>query len=455
MSNLFSAGTSFREGGKSFVVTGSQASSRKLSDQETGETTLQSLHSLRTRLKANEIELDDLLSTGHETPKQPEPKIERGLADHSEKSQLEVKVKLYYLDRICPRGYMQFPKCDLKAELEKAHAEFSLKRPGLPRPDAPPGVSTIYKWLKEWRASGFSATSLINRFDLSGRRPTPIAQELGPIFELAIDRFFASEARPTIKGAQDFIEGQVTRFNLIRAPVDQLPRPTRRQIERALAKQDRYATLLKRYGKAVAERLTRIHKTKAPTDRILERVEVDHTPLDLICVTDDGVFLGRPYLTVLIDVHSRMILSAWISFRYGNGMSLEQHQACRKHALETYKSLPHRDAMLAAKAELIEEGLRIKENHAAFLQRLKRHECKQKRRGNGDEKATWSRQADPSKDHPNRKGPRKDRSGVQLQARTELVKVDRSPPQRAAAPAEPLLSFEGLTPFSADQSTLF
>ena len=318
MSNLFSAGASFREGGKSFVVIGSLASSRKLRDQQTGETTLQSLYSLRTRLKANEIELDDLLSTGHETPKQPEPKIDRGLADHSEKSQVEVKVKLYYLDRICPRGYMQFPKCDLKAELEKAHAEFSLKRPGLPRPDAPPGVSTIYKWLKEWRASGFSATSLINRFDLSGRRPTPIAQELGPIFELAIDRFFASEARPTVKGAQDFIEGQVNRFNLVRAPVDQLPRPTRRQIERALAKQDRYAMLLKRYGKAVAERLTRIHKTKAPTDRILERVEVDHTPLDLICVTDDGVFLGRPYLTVLIDVHSRMILSAWISFRYPN-----------------------------------------------------------------------------------------------------------------------------------------
>ncbi len=47
--------------------------------------------------------------------------------------------------------------------------------------------------------------------------------------------------------------------------------------------------------------------------RILERVEIDHTPLKIVVGTEAGP-LGQPWLTVLVDYHSRMIVGFCIGF---------------------------------------------------------------------------------------------------------------------------------------------
>jgi putative transposase len=53
----------------------------------------------------------------------------------------------------------------------------------------------------------------------------------------------------------------------------------------------------------------------------LQRVELDHTPLNWIAVCDrTGLPLGRPLLTVAIDAHSGYILGFYLSF-YGPGVT--------------------------------------------------------------------------------------------------------------------------------------
>jgi putative transposase len=47
--------------------------------------------------------------------------------------------------------------------------------------------------------------------------------------------------------------------------------------------------------------------------RILERVEIDHTPLKIVVGTEAGP-LGQPWLTVLVDYYSRMIVGFCIGF---------------------------------------------------------------------------------------------------------------------------------------------
>lgn len=51
--------------------------------------------------------------------------------------------------------------------------------------------------------------------------------------------------------------------------------------------------------------------------RILEKVIIDHTPLDAFVVVDPerDIVAGRPFITLAIDVHSRAILSWVITFR--------------------------------------------------------------------------------------------------------------------------------------------
>jgi hypothetical protein len=61
------------------------------------------------------------------------------------------------------------------------------------------------------------------------------------------------------------------------------------------------------------------------TIEILERVEIDHTPLDLFVVDDDtGMPLGRPYVTLCIDDFSRCILGMHIGFTSPSYQSVVQ-----------------------------------------------------------------------------------------------------------------------------------
>ena len=82
----------------------------------------------------------------------------------------------------------------------------------------------------------------------------------------------------------------------------QLPIPSRRTLYREIEKIDKYTYLEGRYGKRIAKRETRHVGLGAKTSRPLERVEIDHTPLDIIIFDDQReILIGRPNLTLIID----------------------------------------------------------------------------------------------------------------------------------------------------------
>nr|WP_229223937.1 transposase family protein [Duganella sp. sic0402] len=63
----------------------------------------------------------------------------------------------------------------------------------------------------------------------------------------------------------------------------------------------------------------------------MERIEVDHTPLDLIVIDEDTALpLGRPWLTVAIDRYSRMIMGFYVCFHEPSSFSILQ---CLKRAV--------------------------------------------------------------------------------------------------------------------------
>lgn len=66
--------------------------------------------------------------------------------------------------------------------------------------------------------------------------------------------------------------------------------------------------------------------------RFLERVEIDHTPMDVIAKSDDSLceYVGRPWLTVAIDVCTRCILGIHIGFEPPSALSVA---LCLTHAV--------------------------------------------------------------------------------------------------------------------------
>lgn len=66
--------------------------------------------------------------------------------------------------------------------------------------------------------------------------------------------------------------------------------------------------------------------------RPLERVEIDHTPLDVFARSDDPscAYVGRPWLTMAVDVCSRCILGIHIGFEPPSALSVA---LCLTHAV--------------------------------------------------------------------------------------------------------------------------
>lgn len=77
----------------------------------------------------------------------------------------------------------------------------------------------------------------------------------------------------------------------------------------------------RRYGDSVAAR---------PVTRILQVVEVDHTPVDLWVVDENGKVIGKPNLTVLLDRHSRCVVGFYLSLA---GRGVDTVFGAVRHAL--------------------------------------------------------------------------------------------------------------------------
>jgi len=51
-------------------------------------------------------------------------------------------------------------------------------------------------------------------------------------------------------------------------------------------------------------------------ERVIQRVEIDHTPLDIILLDDEaGKSIGRPYLTLLKDIYSGCLVGYHLTFK--------------------------------------------------------------------------------------------------------------------------------------------
>jgi putative transposase len=84
-----------------------------------------------------------------------------------------------------------------------------------------------------------------------------------------------------------------------------------------------YKADAKRFGVDEARRRNRVAVSVMKTTRLLERVELDHMQVDLL-MTDPktGLVLGRPWLTIAIDHHSRMVLGFHLSFESPNAYAV-------------------------------------------------------------------------------------------------------------------------------------
>lgn len=247
------------------------------------------------------IIFEDSSSTANNNPYQ------RPLSDLPEEIKLAAERRRHYLSIIYENGDPIFTTEYL--------APLILKAAKLINDKSAPSVSTVYRWHRKYLQSE-DTRSLIPRTDLRGSRFKKQPEKLNKLFMSVVEKAYTTSVLVTGQEIYNRLQYEINLLNQRLLPFEQLMIPSKRTVYRMINAISPYEMAQMKYGKASAEKKFRLSLGKTQTENILERVEVDHTPLDLFLVDEKSKLpIGRPTLTVILDHFSRMLLGYYISFQ--------------------------------------------------------------------------------------------------------------------------------------------
>jgi putative transposase len=178
----------------------------------------------------------------------------------------------------------------------------------------PPGPSTVSRWMSIFVSSDCNILSLVPK-TVDRKRPRFIEDEIRQVVEQILKRYYFIKNGCTIRTAHDRVLRALERH----APDgSQLPAGnpiSLSTVRRIVLETPPFDRDRLRLGTATARAKWRFSKPGVSATRPLERVEMDHTPLDIYVIDDKhGIPLGRPILTLMIDSYSAYITGFYISF---------------------------------------------------------------------------------------------------------------------------------------------
>ncbi len=184
-----------------------------------------------------------------------------------------------------------------------------------------PHETTVYRWYKEYLEAGRDVRALISMIQRRGGKGK---SRLHPIVDVIIDEkldmVFLKSKNCSAEEIHDSVFLAIQQENTTRIESEWLQIPSLRTIQRRIADIFGYEIAVAKYGRKEADRRYAFILRARPTTRILELVEIDHTPVDIIVVDKNRVAIGRPDVTFVLDRHSRCVLGFNLSLA-GHGTS--------------------------------------------------------------------------------------------------------------------------------------
>jgi putative transposase len=215
----------------------------------------------------------------------------------------------------------------IRAEARRQRArrdESEETSPREPRPVVKPTASAVESWYHLWLRGGEDLRILIPLWSKRGNRKprleAPVYQEMKD----GLEGDYLKKIRPRLTSVLRKINKALERKGYARVSY--------KCLKTYLGKHwsDRQETRA-RFNERHAHLRHDVFERVADPENPLDIVEIDHCLLDIIVVDErSGRPLGRPWLTLLIDVKTRMILGLHLSFEVPSFASV---QRCMAHAL--------------------------------------------------------------------------------------------------------------------------
>jgi putative transposase len=175
--------------------------------------------------------------------------------------------------------------------------------------------ASIYRWIKAYQESEGDIRSLVSNTDNCGPKDIKLQKEVDIIIDHIIEKYYLVREETTVKTIYRLVYHQIDKENENREFQDKLNHPSVSTIRRRIFARDSYETEKARKGiNAIRNEYKHVTKQSKPSYP-LQRVEVDHTVLDLIVLDDSSLLpIGRPTITSLLDVYTGYPLGIYIGF---------------------------------------------------------------------------------------------------------------------------------------------
>tara|TARA_R110000868_G_C10932164_1_gene766474 strand:- start:953 stop:2800 length:1848 start_codon:yes stop_codon:yes gene_type:complete len=188
------------------------------------------------------------------------------------------------------------------------------------------GISSryVYKLIKRYQESGAKLAALLPGKRSGGAGRSRINKEIEKIVQASINELYLTK--------QKFKVSVVVQEVLRRCYNSNLNRPSERTVRRRIEGIQAKHALMKREGSKIArEEYAPIIGSFPAVTRPLAVLQIDHTPVDLIIVDEfHRKPIGRPYLTIAIDVFSRCITGFCLSLEAPSAVSVG---LCLSHSI--------------------------------------------------------------------------------------------------------------------------
>jgi putative transposase len=178
------------------------------------------------------------------------------------------------------------------------------------------GVSTatMFRLLAAWRSEPVRSTLVpVRRGPKRGLTRAPEAKR--KIIRSSIEQFYARREAPRMSDLVDEIAARCRAADLVP--------PVWATVKRYISAYDQRRLLQKREGRVAADEVFAITSGLVDVDRPLQRVQIDHTIADVFVVDEDTRLpLRRPFLTLAIDVFTRMVIGFHLTMDHPSALSV-------------------------------------------------------------------------------------------------------------------------------------
>lgn len=224
--------------------------------------------------------------------------------DLTEKEQREVSRRYKYIKELKENGI---------EKVTEKNASKVILAVALELDEKPPHWQTVRTWFKNFVVAGRKMKGLYPRHRFKGGKPVWINEKIVEIINHEAKRYY-KQSQPSMQTIVDNVHTKIFEHNQ-KNPEQELDEPAYNTIKDRILNYSYQKKKTSRAGKRAMQAELASSESGIITNTVLERVEIDHTRLDIHVLDDKHqTLLGRPTITVLIDHYSYMVLGFQMSF---------------------------------------------------------------------------------------------------------------------------------------------